>query len=229
MLPMRPELLKGHLDALLLAVLEPGPATRVRHHRIAALWQRRRPRSAHRHGLPGAAPAGTCRTDRQRLADRRRPPPPPTTSPQPGTPRSASNAPCGTSSPPPSPRSSRAEHGQPPHNHQHRYAPQRRARGYLSDLAAQLRRPPHPRGNPHRTARRPRPRHRRPHRRRTTTRPGRRPRSPNSAPHTPSPTHSAANWPPPTPGAPSSGSSPPDPSSESGGCSCFIQALGAPD
>lgn len=25
MLPMRPELLKGHLDALLLAVLEPGP------------------------------------------------------------------------------------------------------------------------------------------------------------------------------------------------------------
>jgi PadR family transcriptional regulator PadR len=24
-LPMRPELLKGHLDALLLAVLEPGP------------------------------------------------------------------------------------------------------------------------------------------------------------------------------------------------------------
>ena len=25
MLPMRPELLKGHLDGLLLAVLEPGP------------------------------------------------------------------------------------------------------------------------------------------------------------------------------------------------------------
>ena len=27
MLPMRPELLKGHLDALLLAVLETGPNT----------------------------------------------------------------------------------------------------------------------------------------------------------------------------------------------------------
>ena len=38
MLPMRPELLKGHLDALLLAVLEPGPQ-HVRRHRSTALWQ----------------------------------------------------------------------------------------------------------------------------------------------------------------------------------------------
>ena len=35
---MRPELLKGHLDALLLAVLETGSATWVRRHRVAALW-----------------------------------------------------------------------------------------------------------------------------------------------------------------------------------------------
>ena len=44
---------------------------------------------------------------------------------------------------------------------------------------------------------------------------------------TPSPTRSAANWPPPTPAAPSPGSSPPVRSWESGGCSCFSQALGA--
>ncbi len=65
MLPMRPELLKGHLDALLLAVLEPGPQHGYAVIEVAALWQRRRPRSANRHGLPGAAPVGACRVDRQ--------------------------------------------------------------------------------------------------------------------------------------------------------------------
>ena len=59
------------------------------------------------------------------------------------------------------------------------------------------------------------------------TRPLRR-RSPSSEPQKPSPTRSAANWPPPTPAAPSPGSSPPARSWESGGCSCFSQALGAP-
>ena len=53
-------------------------------------------------------------------------------------------------------------------------------------------------------------------------------RSPSSEPQKPSPTRSAANWPPPTPAAPSPGSSPPARSWESGGCSCFSQALGAP-
>ena len=39
---------------------------------------------------------------------------------------------------------------------------------------------------------------------------------------------SPANWPPRTPAAPSPASSPPARSWESGGCSCLIQALGAP-
>ena len=74
MLPMRPELLKGHLDALLLAVLEPEPQHGYAIIEALRGGQRRRPGPAHRHRVPGAAPARTGRADRQRLADRRRPP-----------------------------------------------------------------------------------------------------------------------------------------------------------
>ena len=62
-----------------------------------------------------------------------------------------------------------------------------------------------------------------------TTRPGRRrPRSPSSARRKRSPTRSPANWPPPTPGAPSPATSPPAPRSGSGGCCCCTPARGAP-
>lgn len=73
---MRPELLKGHLDALLLAVLEPGPR-----HGYAVIESLRAGSagdagSAHWHGVSGAAPFGAGGSDRQRLGDRRRPAPP---------------------------------------------------------------------------------------------------------------------------------------------------------
>src|SRR4029450_9115574 len=125
---MRPELLKGHLDTLLLAVLDPGPQ-----HGYAII-------ESLRSGSDGALdlPTGTVYPALHRLeragliasgwpsAGGRRAPPPhrpapagtlpvsppgpanppaaapaaPTPSPRPGSPRSASNAPCGTSSPP---------------------------------------------------------------------------------------------------------------------------------
>ena len=96
MLPMRPELLKGHLDALLLAVLEPGPQ-----HGYAVI-------EALRVGSNGALdlPTGTVYPAGAAVG--------PTISPPPGRQPSASNAPSGTSSPPPSPPCSRGDHGRPP-------------------------------------------------------------------------------------------------------------------
>ena len=78
----------------------------------AAPRQRRPIRPAHRHRVPGAAPAGARRTHRGELVDGQRPAtaramrsPPPDVAP------SARNDPPGRSSPPPSPPCSRTAHG----------------------------------------------------------------------------------------------------------------------
>ena len=100
MLPMRPELLKGHLDALLLAVLEPGPQ-----HGYAVIEVLRSgsegaldlPTGTVYPALHRLERAGLIASDWQTVADAAAAP---TTSLRPGTWRSASNAPCGTSSPP---------------------------------------------------------------------------------------------------------------------------------
>ena len=185
------------------------PTTRVCRHRIAAL------RSDDALDLPtGTVHPALHRLERAGLipvigrpsADAATAP---TTSPQPGTSHSASSAPCGTSSPPPSQRSSRNEHGQPSNNHSHPYSPGGRARyvpfrprrtNYAGRAAAERRSSPNCATALTRPPRIASPPDYHP------TRPLR-PRSPSSEPQKQSPTRSAANWPPPTPAAPSPGSS----------------------
>src|ERR1035438_9596553 len=64
---MRPETLKGHLDGMLLAALEPAPRHGLRDHGGAAGRQRRAVRPADRHRLSRPAPAGTRWPDQGRL------------------------------------------------------------------------------------------------------------------------------------------------------------------
>ena len=93
---MRPGLLKGHLDALPLAVFEPGPPHGYAVIESLGSGSGGTRDCAHRHGLPGASPAGTCRVDRrcdwQTVVDAAAGL---TTSLQPGRLRSASIVPCG--------------------------------------------------------------------------------------------------------------------------------------
>ena len=70
-------MLKGHLDAIVLAALESGSGARLRHHRDDQEPQRRHLRSARGHGLSGAASAGAGGPAVQRLDHAARRPPPP--------------------------------------------------------------------------------------------------------------------------------------------------------
>ena len=108
MLPMRPELLKGHLDALLLAVLEPGPQhgyAVIEALRVGSNGALDLPTGTVYPALHRLERAGLIASDWQTVGGRRRRSYHLTPA---GTPPSARNAPCGTSSPPLSPDSSRA-------------------------------------------------------------------------------------------------------------------------
>ena len=70
---MKAQALHGHLDALLLAVLEGGSLHGYAVIEALKAAQRRHAGPAHRHHLPGTAPAGAGRLCRERVGHRQRP------------------------------------------------------------------------------------------------------------------------------------------------------------